>query len=220
MMKRRISAARERACDEMATEKLIERASYARALVGIAGMMPNPRPLSQPDYSLGIFDADILEKRIMKLLRNNSASTFWTTISPLTTTAILLGLCISVSAFSFRVDQGANAAGLVSFGVANSQAQDALKVGPGITPPKIISKVQPTYPIDAKKVKHQGIVVLATVIGTDGKVENIRVLKSVDPSLDQSAMDAVRQWTFEPALKDGKPVKVETHVEINFSLKK
>jgi len=220
MIKRQISAARERACDEMATTRLIQPASYARALISIAGMMPSLRPLSQPDYSLGIFDADILEERIMKLLRNNSPSKFWTTTSLLTTTAILLGLCVSVSAFSFRVDKGANASSVLSFGVTNSQGSDVLKIGPGITPPKIVSKVQPTYPIDAKKAKRQGVVVVAAVIGTDGKVENVSVLKSVDPSLDQSAMDAVRQWTFEPALKDGKPVKVETHVEINFSLKK
>jgi len=218
-VKRQISAARERACDEMATAHLIQPASYARALVSIAEMVPSLRPLSQPDYSLGIFDADILEERIMKLLRNNSPSRFWTTTSVLTTTAIMLGLCVSVSAFSFRVDEGANASSVLSFGMTNSQGSDVLKIGPGITPPKIVSKVQPTYPIDAKKAKRRGVVVVAAVIGTDGRVENVSVLKSVDPSLDQSAMDAVRQWTFEPALKDGKPVKVETHVEINFSLK-
>ena len=220
MMKQRISAARERACDKVATGQVIEPASYARALVSIAGMMPNRRPLSRPDYSLGIFDADILEERIMKLLRNNSPSRFWTTTSLLITTACMLGVCTSVSAVSFRVDEGVNAASIVSFGMANSQAQEPLKLGPGITPPKIISKVQPSYPVDAKKAKHEGIVQLALVIGADGKIENIRVSKPLDPSLDKSAIDAVRQWTFEPATKDGKPVKVEVHLEINFSLKK
>lgn len=218
MMKRQISAARERACDEMATAHLIRPATYARALVSIAEMMPSVQALSQSDYSLGIFDADILEERIMKLLRKNSPSKFWTTSSLLTTAAILLALCISVSAFSFRVDKGANASSVVSFGVTNSQASDVLKIGPGITPPKVISKADPKYPADAKKAGHQGKVQLALVIGTDGKVETVSVSRSVDPSLDQSAMEAVRQWTFEPALKDGKPVKVEVHVEINFSL--
>ncbi|HEX7960757.1 MAG TPA: M56 family metallopeptidase [Terriglobales bacterium] len=221
VMKRQIGAARERACDEMATRaQVIEPATYARALVSIFEMMPGMRTLPEPDYSLGIFDADILEERIMKLLRNNPPSRFWTTTSLLTITAIMLGLCASVSAFSFRVDEGANASSVISFGATDSQPQDALKIGPGITPPKMISKVQPTYPADAKKAKREGIVVVGAVIGTDGKVENVSVLKSVDPSLDESAMNAVRQWTFEPALKDGKPVKVETHVEINFSLKK
>ena len=220
VIRRRIAAARERACDEMATERLVERTTYVRALVSIAAMMRTVNHLSQPHYSLGIFDADILEERIMKLLRNHSVSEFRTKILLLLSALIMLTFAMSVFAFSFRVDEGANAASLVSFGVGNAPVQDAVKIGPGITPPKIISKVQPSYPVDAKKAKHEGVVVVAAVIGTDGKVENIRVLKSVDPSLDQSAMDAVRQWTFEPALKDGKPVKVETHVEINFSLKK
>jgi TonB family protein len=218
MMKRQISAARERACDEMATAHLIQPANYARALVSIAGMMPSLRPRSQPEYSLGIFDADIIEDRIMNLLRNHSPSTPWTKTLMLLTAAIMLLCCASLSAFSFRVDN-TNAASIVSFGPA-AQAQDALKVGPGVTPPKVISKVNPTYPVDAKKAGHQGIVQLALIIGSDGKVENVRVVKSVDPSLDKSAVDAVRQWTFEPAVKDGKPVKVEVKTEIAFSLKK
>lgn len=218
LIRRRIVAARERACDEMATERLIERTSYARALISIAGMMPPTRPFSQPDYTLGIFDADVLEDRIMKLLRNNSPSPFWTKTAMLLTTFIMLICCASVSAFSFKVEDR-SAAPVVSFGPA-SQGQDVLKVGPDVTPPKIASKVNPVYPVDAKKAKHEGIVQLAVIVGPDGKVENIRVAKAVDPSLDESAVDAVRQWIFEPAVKDGKPVKVEVKIDINFSLKK
>ncbi|HEX6467224.1 MAG TPA: M56 family metallopeptidase, partial [Terriglobales bacterium] len=220
VMKRQISATRERLCDEMATARLIDRPSYARALVNIAGMLPAFHVVSQPDYSLGIFDGDFLEERIMKLLRTNPLSESWTKTSLLLSALFLLALCLSVSAFSFNVDSSTNTASVVPSAAGTSPGQDIYKVGPGIVPPKVISKVNPTYPEAAKKAKQKGNVQLALIIGADGSVENVRVEKSVSPDLDKSAIDAVRQWTWEPALKDGRPVKVEVHIDITFTLYK
>ncbi|HXE15331.1 MAG TPA: energy transducer TonB, partial [Bryobacteraceae bacterium] len=60
---------------------------------------------------------------------------------------------------------------------------------------------------------------LSLVIDADGQPQDIRVLRSLDPGLDQKAIEAVRQWSFEPATKDGEPVAVQATIEIHFKLK-
>jgi TonB family protein len=59
---------------------------------------------------------------------------------------------------------------------------------------------------------------IAGVIRTDGRVELLRVLKSVDERLDRSAEEALRKWEFEPAKRDGSPVEVDVVAEIPFQL--
>jgi protein TonB len=81
----------------------------------------------------------------------------------------------------------------------------------------ILTKAVPVYPPAAKKARIQGKVVLDAVIGTDGTVESLRVL-SGPQELQQSALDAVRQWTYKPYLVNGEPVEVETTVNIIYML--
>jgi TonB family protein len=218
VIKRQISAAREQVCDEMATDGVIDRAAYARSLVSIAGMMPVLGSVPEATYSLGIFDADILEERIMKLLRNNSTSAIGKKAVLAVTVVVLLAFSVSVSAFSFKVSDAGNGA-LVSLAATASPADEALPLGPGITPPKMLLHVNPSYPVQAKKEKREGTVVVSVVITEKGIPEDVRVTKSAAPDLDENAVAAVRQWKFEPALKDGKPVKVKTRIEVNYHLK-
>jgi protein TonB len=56
-------------------------------------------------------------------------------------------------------------------------------------------------------------------IGTDGLPKDVRVIKSLGMGLDEKAVEAVRQWKFEPAMKDGQPVALELAVEVDFHLK-
>jgi protein TonB len=63
----------------------------------------------------------------------------------------------------------------------------------------------------------QGVVILETVIGPDGKVQDARVLRSI-PLLDQAAVESVRQWEFTPTLLNGSPVPVIMTVTVQFSL--
>jgi TonB family protein len=89
-----------------------------------------------------------------------------------------------------------------------------------VTKPVLINKVNPTYPEEAKKDKIQGEVILEAMIGQDGKVLDVTVKKSPDDRLSKSAMEAVKQWTFQPA-KDakGNVIKVKTTLTVNFRLK-
>jgi TonB family protein len=87
-----------------------------------------------------------------------------------------------------------------------------------ITPPKLIHKVEPEYTKAASKAHIQGTVVLTLVIAADGKPRDIRVRTSLDPGLDQKAIEAVQQWQFAPGRKDGEPVAVTSTVEVSFRL--
>jgi TonB family protein len=63
-----------------------------------------------------------------------------------------------------------------------------------------------------------GTVVLWLVVGPDGKPRDIKVLRTLGLGLDEKAIEAVRNWRFEPAMKDNKPVAVQINVEVNFHL--
>lgn len=88
-----------------------------------------------------------------------------------------------------------------------------------ITPPKIASKVTPVFPEEARKARMDGVVILGCTIGVDGIVQEIRPVRSEPMGLTEAAMDAVKQWRYEPARNaSGKPVAVFTTVTISFLL--
>ena len=71
---------------------------------------------------------------------------------------------------------------------------------------------------EARKAKYQGTCVLWLVVGPDGRPRDIRVARSLGLGLDEKAIEAVKTWKFEPAMKDGKPVAVQINVEVSFRL--
>ena len=90
-------------------------------------------------------------------------------------------------------------------------------VGGKVQEPRIIQEVQPVYPILAKAVRVQGLVVIDSVIDTNGNVTEMKLM-SGNPLLVTAAFDAVRQWRYEPTLLNGTPVAVEMEVTVHFSL--
>jgi protein TonB len=101
--------------------------------------------------------------------------------------------------------------------VAKGPAAGAIRLGPGIEPPKKIKDVKAVYPQGSLTGRLRGTVVIEATIGTDGKVYEARVLRSI-AGLDQAALDAVRQWEFEPARLDGAPVAVIMTVTVSFAI--
>jgi protein TonB len=92
------------------------------------------------------------------------------------------------------------------------------KVGGGVSAPRALSTPDPEYSEEARKAKYQGTVVLWLVVDQYGHPQNLKVARSLGLGLDQKAIEAVRQWKFEPAMKDGHPVAVQINVEVNFRL--
>jgi TonB family protein len=93
-----------------------------------------------------------------------------------------------------------------------------LPLGPGIHGPRVLSAPDPEYSEEARKAKLSGTAVLAVAINENGGVDDVEVVRHLEPSLDQKAIDAVKQWQFAPATKDGKPVAVQLNVDVTFKL--
>jgi protein TonB len=74
------------------------------------------------------------------------------------------------------------------------------------------------YPDQERSAKIEGTVALTMVVGTDQRVHDIKVTKSLTPGLDASALSAVRTWRFQPGTKNGKAVPVRVKIEVNFRL--
>jgi protein TonB len=92
------------------------------------------------------------------------------------------------------------------------------RVGAGVSPPRPIYQPEPEFSEEARKAKYQGVCTLALVVGVDGRPSNIRVQSSLGMGLDEKAIEAVKNWRFEPAMKDGHPVAVAIAVEVDFHL--
>lgn len=90
--------------------------------------------------------------------------------------------------------------------------------GNGISAPRLIYNPDPEYSDEARKAHYQGTVTVFAVIGTDGHPRNLRVERSLGMGLDEKALEAVRNWRFEPATKDGRPVSVMIDVLVDFRL--
>jgi protein TonB len=97
---------------------------------------------------------------------------------------------------------------------ANAQP---IRVGGNVSQPAKIRDVKPVYPPIAAAANVSGIVILEVTVGSDGKVVDARVLRSI-PLLDQAALDAVRQWEFVPTLLNGAPTPIVMSVTVNFTL--
>jgi TonB family protein len=92
-----------------------------------------------------------------------------------------------------------------------------IRVGGNVQSSKLVFKPQPIYPQEAKQARIQGIVRFDVRIAETGEVSNLSVV-SGHPLLVPSALEAVRQWRYQPTLLNGQPVQVQTVVDVNYTL--
>jgi protein TonB len=97
------------------------------------------------------------------------------------------------------------------------QSSQAVRIGGDIKPPAKTKNVAPVYPAIARQNKVQGVVMLDVTVGTDGKVKDIKVLRSIK-ELDDAAITAVRGWEYKPTLMNGQAVPVIMTVPVIFTL--
>jgi periplasmic protein TonB len=95
--------------------------------------------------------------------------------------------------------------------------QGRIRQGGMVQAAKLVNKVQPQYPPLARQTRISGTVRLHAIIGKDGSVQSL-TLESGHPLLVQSALDAVRQWRYQPTLLNGEAVEVDTTIDVIFSL--
>lgn len=207
--RQRMMETREMVCDEMAAGEAGSHV-YAQALLRLAALLLEGKPVRVP-HAIGVFDSNTLERRLMKLTETKREVGRVRRIG-LTAGCMLLGLMTAGSALALRI------------GVDQKDSNASSKSIPNSVPAKVmqdhvITKVPPVYPPDAKKARIQGKVVLEAVIGKDGEVENLKVVSGPN-QLQQSSLDAVRQWVYKPYLVNGNPVEVTTQITVIYSLKK
>ncbi len=212
LTRQRVMESREMVCDQMAAEAG-ERHQYARSLLRLASLLVRGMPTQTP-HAIGIFDATTFERRVMRLTQNPTPVSPRRRFATVAANVLLAAaVCGSAIALSVRVDafaaddkHPASPNGPVNVSAEKMQEQ-------------IVSKVPPVYPVEAKKAGIQGSVKLDAVVGKTGDVEQLKVI-SGPKELQQSSLDAVRQWKYKPFLLNGEPVDVKTTITVIYSLKK
>jgi TonB family protein len=213
LTRKEMMESREMVCDQVAAT-LAGRPGYAQSLLRLAALLLRDGAAVTP-HAIGIFDAHTFERRLMRLAHKEPC------IRPARRFA-LVALCVAIgttacaSALALRLHVDAFAAGATA---ADDSAQSSHNhtVSAAEMQDHRIGGPMPTYPAEAKKEKIQGTVVLSAVISKEGNVEHL-VVVSGPKELQQSALEAVSQWTYRPYVIDGNAVDVDTTINVIYSL--
>jgi TonB family protein len=211
MIKSGIAQTREMVCDGMATERLIDLRSYTRSLLRLAAVIATTSRVSA-SHAIGIFDANILEKRIMILnIKKQHLSS-----------GLKYGLIIPATLFLISVTAGGAAMAVVVEPQTSSQATDQAKpyghvyrIGKGVRAPVPISSVEAEFPKSTSNPQG-GLCLIGLVVDSAGMPRDVHVLRSLSPDFDANAIKAVEKYRFTPAKRFGRPVAVAMNVEVNF----
>jgi TonB family protein len=231
LIRRHIRQTRELRCDEIVAEQLMEPGAYARSLVELAGFAV-PLGHTMRTISVGINDADILEERVMNMLRRPKISIRRRNLMVIAAALLFVVPCVVAAPFALHLTVTHDAIAARQEGGqsasqeerqkqearARKEKEEAEAKFKSIAAPRAISSPPAEYTEDARTKKIEGIVVLMVKIGPDGLVKGVEVKKSLYPSLDESALRTVRTWRFEPVMKDGKAVEAQAHIELSFQL--
>lgn len=206
----RLMETREMVCDQLAAS-LADKHQYARSLLRLASLLVDGMPARTP-HAIGIFDATTFERRVMRLSEKPAHPSALRRFTTATACALLgIGICATTLAVGVHVE---------AFSAGDEQGPSKpVAVKADVMQNLIVHKVPPVYPVDAKKAHIQGKVQLDAIVGKTGEVEQLKVI-SGPKELQQSSLDAVRQWTYKPFLLNGAPVEVKTTINIIYSLAK
>jgi TonB family protein len=215
LMRQRIAETREMVCDEMAAHAVGDVPEYAASLLRLATAMAEPagrQVYASGTQAIGVFDAGILEERVMRLTIDlPKVSRARKIAMAVVATCALLGGAMTATALSFDVtpQDGATAAG----------HEKVYQIGGDVTAPVLTYSVDAEFP-DARrkagKKGSQGVSVVGMVVDSKGVPRDIHIQRSLAPDFDKSAMNALRQYKFNPGKRDGKPVAVAITIEVNF----
>ena len=102
--------------------------------------------------------------------------------------------------------------------VEKGYGEEVFEIRDGISPPRVKYQTEPEFPEGERRKHRQGQVTIRAIVGTDGRVHHPRVIRSMNPEFDRQALTTINQWTFEPAIKDGRQVAVYITVDMMFRL--
>jgi TonB family protein len=104
----------------------------------------------------------------------------------------------------------------LALAIAACAQQNVVRIGPGVTPPRLLSKIEPEYSFEAREAHVQGTVVFQIVVDENGRPAEISVLSPLGFGLDERAQAAIEKWSFAPGAKEGRAVKVLATIDVNF----
>jgi TonB family protein len=184
----------EHAADDAVLAAGADAPDYAAQLVEVARQLQSQTALA----GVSMVRTPVLENRVTSILNSGLKRRPAGRAARWAIAAAALGLLLPLAAF---------------------QAEEAHKMGePGLSAPKLVSRTEPQYTQEAKDGKIEGTVVVGLEVNTEGKAQNLYIIRSLDKGLDEEAIAAIKQWTFQPGEKDGKPVTVVATIEVNFRL--
>ncbi len=193
----------ERAADDRVLVSGASAPDYAEQLLEVARRMSGPSLIG----GIAMTRGSEVENRVRGILdssRRRSPARIWARA------AIVAG-CAALLLPLAAMQQGSDQQG--------EPQKKSHKVGEeGLTPPRLVYKVEPKYTEEARAAKIQGTVTVQVIVNEDGIAEDMKIIRSLDDGLDQMAKDAIQQWRFDPGKKDGEPVPVLANIEVNFKL--
>jgi bla regulator protein blaR1 len=209
---RRLIEERERACDEQVLALGQSPATYAAGILKTCELC-----VSSPLVNVSGVTGGDLKRRIQRIVRNRSGSPLGlakkATLVFVALVIFLAPIAAGVSlAMPQQVEEQPRAA-------QKDDPDQPVRPGGRVIPPRVKKEVKPQYSERAKQQKIEGEVLMECVVKADGTVGDIKVVKSLDPDLDQAAIDAAKLWEFEPGTRDGKPVAVIVTIAMSFTLK-
>jgi hypothetical protein len=221
----RVRLAREQTVDGAVVRRLGGREAYLESLVEVARLAAHARAVPAAPF----LRESHLRERVDLLLKEVTMSRL-RTLAHVGLTAVAIVLAVSWAASAVPLQSARPSLD------AKIAISDEVKAPAG---PKLVHQVKPAYPEDAKKEGVQGLYVIAIVIGEDGAIKEAHVAASAatkerleqlktkdgrfagtegDARLAAAALDAVKQWRYEPILVGGKPADLNATVTVNFKL--
>jgi TonB family protein len=188
----------EHAADDATLATGVRAPDYADRLMAVARQLPGKSPTAAAAAGVAMVRQPALTSRITAILDAGRIRTAASVSARIGVVLAAIALIVPLSAF---------------------QNRDVYHVGEdGVKAPSIVYKVNPSYAPEPKAAKIQGTVTITAVVNAQGRADDIRVIRSLDPQLDANAVAAVSQWQFKPGTKDDQPVDVAVTIEINFKL--
>jgi TonB family protein len=213
MIKSKIAQTREMICDRMATESLIDSRNYIQSLLRLAAMIAAVPRLST-SQAIGIFDADILEKRIMIMRAKKKPISDGLRYSWIVPAIIALLLAGAGGVAMAVVVEPATNSHAASKGKSTPRVYS---VGKDVSTPTILKSSDAEFPKTASAAKvSDGICLVGLIVDESGLPQNIHVVRSLSPEFDANAIKAVQKYRFSPAKRLGTPVAVAVNIEIHF----
>ncbi len=208
MLKSQIAETREMICDGIATERVIDSQEYTESLLRLAAMVSSSTQAIS-FHAIGIFDANVLEKRIMMIQAKKQRLSLWMKYG-----LVIPSVLVLISA--------AIGAGRMAVAIAPQDSGKNIKliykIGKDVSAPKLIFEVQPEFPQSERKHKEkfEGTCLLNLIVDESGTPQDVHITRSLSPDFDANAIKAVEQYRFSPAMREGKPVAVSLNIEVNF----